>query len=200
MLQSYMVTIGICTCIAAGSCDAGPPQPEPQLGYPSRDELALGDLRLEVYDIANKLEELQALQAILIEDLGQQKRPIERQLLDRLKNNSGITLQWIESDARGNVSVTESENGKVVVRGEQVSDDGRDKLLVEGQVILMTSDVFIVQGSIDFDVQKLRESGAPRCHREGFFTFRITGDRKYWRLLEKDGHCGQTTDYIDIYL
>jgi hypothetical protein len=40
------------------------------------------------------------------------------------------------------------------------------------------------------------------CVREGDYTFRITGARKYWRMKEQQAHCegrADLTDYVDIY-
>jgi len=37
------------------------------------------------------------------------------------------------------------------------------------------------------------------CKREGRFTFKTKGGRKYWRLQEMDNPCDQATDYVDIY-
>jgi hypothetical protein len=35
--------------------------------------------------------------------------------------------------------------------------------------------------------------------RQGDFTFKVTGKRKYWRMQEMDNPCDEATDYVDIY-
>ena len=82
--------------------------------------------------------------------------------------------------------------------GKQVSQDGRDIILIEGQVVLNTPSAFLMLGKIDVDLKRYRDEGITRCRREGAFTFRRTG--KYLRLLEKSEHCDYVTDYIDIFL
>jgi hypothetical protein len=36
--------------------------------------------------------------------------------------------------------------------------------------------------------------------REGRFTFRITGTRRYWRMKEMNNPCEDVADYVDVYL
>jgi hypothetical protein len=177
---------------------------EPTMTLPSsieaREKNELVELRGGLFDLQDQLEEVQIGQAILIEALSRQNLPLDREFVEALKSNSGITLQWIETEQRGKLKVSESADGVISMSGKQVGDNGQDTISIEGKVVLNTPTAFVMLGTIEFDVQSLREGGDPLCRREGAFTFRITGDRKYWRLLEKSGHCGRSTDCVDIYL
>jgi hypothetical protein len=42
-------------------------------------------------------------------------------------------------------------------------------------------------------------AAGPAFERTGEMTFRVTGKRKYWRLMEMDNPCEGVTDYVDIY-
>jgi hypothetical protein len=42
-------------------------------------------------------------------------------------------------------------------------------------------------------------NGGRPCSRDGEFTFKITGKRKYWRMQQMDNPCDPVTDYVDIY-
>lgn len=114
--------------------------------------------------------------------------------LERLRGNSGLTLQWIGWDKRGILEV--NQRGPVVhLSGSQVSPDGKGRLEIEGDVLSIDSDSFILRGQI-------RIVGTPdagrSCTKENDSEFAITQGRKYWRLREFE-YCDQLTDYIDIY-
>ncbi|MFN4025378.1 MAG: hypothetical protein ACK4MQ_11130 [Hyphomonas sp.] len=158
------------------------------------------ELKNEQWELKYKLEEVQTGQAIFAEALSHQNLPLDREFVEALKNNSGITLQWIKTERRGELIVTESADGIVSMSGKQISDDGQETLSLAGQVVLNTPAAFVMLGTIDISLTRYREEGTPLCRREGAFTFRRTGERKYWRLLEKHRHCDYGTDYIDIYL
>lgn len=171
--------------------------PDPSPGLAKSD---LIELKSELWELKYKLEEVQTGQAIFIEAVSRQRPPLDREFVQALKKNSGITLQWIKTEQRGKLNVTESSDGVVSISGKQISDDGQETLLIAGQVVLNTPTAFVLLGTIDIDLRRYREEGTPPCRREGVFTFRRTGDRQYWRLLEKSEHCDYGTDYIDIYL
>jgi hypothetical protein len=42
-------------------------------------------------------------------------------------------------------------------------------------------------------------NGKP-CERYGKMLFKITQNRKYWRLQEMQSPCGIETDYVDIFM
>ncbi|MGE0179040.1 MAG: hypothetical protein AB7O91_04395 [Sphingomonas sp.] len=120
----------------------------------------------------------------------------DRAALQRLRRNSGITLQWIsfESPRRGHVRVTE-RNGLVHLNGRQVSADGRGRVELDGDVLRIGSDRFTLAGNIT--ITNAPDQGRV-CVREGEFEFRVTRNRRYWRLQQMEA-CGGLTDYVDIY-
>jgi hypothetical protein len=114
--------------------------------------------------------------------------------LERLRGNAGLTLQWIGWDKRGTLEV--SQRGAVVhLSGSQASSDGKGRLEIEGDVVSIDSNSFILRGQI-------RIVGTPdagrSCTKENDSEFAITQGRKYWRMREFEW-CDQLTDYIDIY-
>lgn len=118
----------------------------------------------------------------------------DRAALDRLRRNTGITLQWIgfESAARGHVYVSE-RSGLVHLRGAQSGGGGR--LALEGDVLEIGARSFTFRGEISI-------VGTPdatrNCLRDGNFEFRVTQRRRYWRLQQMEA-CDGLTDYVNIY-
>ena len=69
-----------------------------------------------------------------------------------------------------------------------------------GSNVLVTrvdANEFGFRGKIVTQVSHIN-GGAP-CTRDGEFTFRATGSRKYWRLQQMDNPCDSVTDYVDVY-
>jgi hypothetical protein len=114
--------------------------------------------------------------------------------LNRLRRNSGITLQWIsfEAPARGHVIVT-NRGGLVHLSGSQRGGGG--ELTLEGDVLSIDARSFSFRGEISI-------VGTPdatrNCLRDGIYEFRATGQRRYWRLQQMEV-CDGLTDYVDIY-
>jgi hypothetical protein len=75
---------------------------------------------------------------------------------------------------------------------------GSDYVEIEGTVVKVEAKEFTFQGRIVTRVSYKHE-GKP-CERNGEMTFRITGKRRYWRLVEMQSPCDETTDYVDIFL
>jgi hypothetical protein len=114
--------------------------------------------------------------------------------LEKLRGNSGLTLQWIGWDRRGALDV--SQRGPVVhLKGAQVAPDGIGRLEVEGDVLSIEADRFTFVGRIA--ITNSPDAGR-RCIKNGAVEFAITQGRKYWRMREFEW-CDQLTDYIDIY-
>jgi hypothetical protein len=115
-------------------------------------------------------------------------------MLERLRGNSGITLQWISWDYRGHVRVTDS-GGLVHLSGEQDERGGPGQLTLDGDVMAIDADSFTFRGHISI-------IGAPDegrvCERDGTFEFLITQNRRYWRPQHMEA-CDGLTDYVDIY-
>jgi hypothetical protein len=97
----------------------------------------------------------------------------DRAALARLQRNSGITLQWIsfESPARGHVVAR--MNGGLRIDARSFTFRGR----------------IVITDAPDRD---------RNCVRDGTYEFRVTGQRRYWRLQEMTV-CDGLTDYVDIY-
>lgn len=114
--------------------------------------------------------------------------------LEKLRGNSGLTLQWIGWDKRGTLDV--SQRGPVVhLRGAQIAPDGMGRLEIEGDVLSIETDRFTFVGRIAITNTP---DGGRRCVKDGAVEFAITQGRKYWRMREFEW-CDQLTDYIDIY-
>jgi hypothetical protein len=114
--------------------------------------------------------------------------------LNRLRGNSGLTLQWISWDYRRHVVVTERD-GLVHLRGTQVQNAGAGRVDLDGDVVSIGARSFTFRGRIMIE-------NAPdpdrECLREGVYEFRATGTRRYWRLQNFEA-CDGLADYVDIY-
>lgn len=114
--------------------------------------------------------------------------------LEKLRGNSGLTLQWIDWDTRGTLEI--SQRGPLVhLKGAQVAPDGIGRLEIEGDVLSIEADRFTFVGRIA--ITNTPDAGR-RCVKDGAVEFAITQGRKYWRMREFEW-CDQLTDYIDIY-
>lgn len=117
-----------------------------------------------------------------------------RAALERLRGNSGITLQWIGWDERGQLDVAE-EGGHVHLSGAQHERGGPGRLYVEGDVVEIGEDYFVFDGRIE--IVDTPDAGR-RCVKTGPSRFAVTQNRRYWRLREFEW-CDYLTDYVDIY-
>src|SRR5688572_23337367 len=107
-----------------------------------------------------------------------------------------LSLQWISWDHFGSTTVTKSD-GVYRIKGEQNGRGNSDFLKIEGTIKSIDAKEFVFEGAIVTQVSHIN-GGAP-CTREGEFTFKVTGKRKYWRLTQMDNPCDPVTDYVDIY-
>ena len=120
--------------------------------------------------------------------------PRDAAALQRLRRNSGITLQWIGWDRRGQLKVVE-EGGRILLRGGQRARGGPGRLELDGELLWIMADRFRFRGRIL--IADTPDAGR-NCLRDGDFEFRITQRRRYWRLQEME-QCDGLTDYVDIY-
>lgn len=141
---------------------------------------------------------LAALAVPLAPSPAQPERTIvdDRAALERLRRNSGITLQWIsfESPRRGHVRVTE-RNGLVHLSGRQLQANGAGRLELDGDVVRIGARSFTFRGRIA--IENAPDPGR-ECYRNGVYEFRVTQNRRYWRLQQMEV-CDGLTDYVDIY-
>jgi hypothetical protein len=130
--------------------------------------------------------------------VGQQSTDINdaaaaRMLLGRHK----LSLQWVSWDYFGVATVT-NRLGAYSLKGEQKGrGQSSDFVKVDGRIISIDAKEFKFEGSIVTQVSHI--NGGSPCTRDGEFTFKITGKRRYWRLQQMDNPCDPVTDYVDIF-
>lgn len=107
-----------------------------------------------------------------------------------------LSLQWISWDYFGSATVTNSR-GVYKINGEQKGRGNADLLKIDGVIKSINAKEFVFDGKIITQVS--HNNGGEPCTREGEFTFKITGKRKYWRLQQMDNPCDPVTDYVDVY-
>lgn len=121
-----------------------------------------------------------------------------RQLLGKHR----LSLQWISWEYFGSATVTNQKcssgaKGCFRIVGQQKGRGNSDYLKINGSIVSIDSKQFVFNGKIETRVSHI--NGGSPCVRMGEFTFKITGKRKYWRLVEMDNPCDPVTDYVDIY-
>ncbi|WP_374407936.1 hypothetical protein [Pelagerythrobacter sp.] len=113
----------------------------------------------------------------------------------RLRNNSGVTLQWIDWDRRGDARVTVGPDGVWRLSAAQSAPDGPGRVSVEGRVTEIGADYFLLDGRVT--ISDTPDVGR-QCSDDRVWRFGVTQGRKYWRLREFEW-CDSLTDYVDIY-
>ncbi|MBV7258173.1 hypothetical protein KCG46_01140 [Erythrobacter sp. WH158] len=112
----------------------------------------------------------------------------------RLATVQGITLQWIDWDTRGDVTIVNSVDGVWHLLGEQKS--GQDVgFVIDGVITEIGADYFLFDGQIT--IANTPDPGR-RCSENKLWRFEVTQGRTYYRLREFEW-CDYLTDYIDIY-
>ncbi|MFM9865367.1 MAG: hypothetical protein ACKVRO_17375 [Micropepsaceae bacterium] len=115
--------------------------------------------------------------------------------LAKLKNNKGVTLQWLWGASPAKLAVNETPEG-VMISGQQGPHNG-DQLVVNGVITRIEAKTFWFKGRIAITDNETTEI----CVREGTYTFRIIGARRFWRLKENAANCpgrADLADYVDI--
>lgn len=109
-----------------------------------------------------------------------------------------FSLQWISWDYFGKATVTE-KGGALLIKGEQRgrAKSSGDYVTMEGRITRVDAKEFTFDGKIVTRVSHIN-NGEP-CERTGEMTFRITGNRRYWRLQQMDNPCDEAADYVDIF-
>jgi hypothetical protein len=107
-----------------------------------------------------------------------------------------LSLQWISWDYFGTAIVTQ-RRGTLWLRGKQTGRANGDYLIVDGVITSIDSKEFKFDGKVLTKVSHI--NGGKPCTREGEMTFKITGNRRYWRLQEMASPCDTATDYVDIF-
>lgn len=114
--------------------------------------------------------------------------------IDRLVNNRGLTLQWINWDERGTAHARRGVNG-LYLTGSQVDPYKPGMVFLDGKVTEAGPDWFTFEGVIR--ITHSPDEGRT-CEANKRWLFAITQNRKYYRLREFEW-CDGLTDYIDIY-
>ncbi|MCS6884358.1 MAG: hypothetical protein RMM17_08920 [Acidobacteriota bacterium] len=133
---------------------------------------------------------------LILTSLMLQTQVIDESAKSRLLGAKKLSLQWISWNYFGKVEVSE-ENGTIRLKGRQDSRKGGDYLTIEGVVTEIKATEFKFRGKIVTSISHI--NGGQPCLREGDFTFKVTGKRRYWRLQEMQNPCEDVVDYIDIY-
>ncbi|MEO7539345.1 MAG: hypothetical protein ABIV21_04920 [Pyrinomonadaceae bacterium] len=107
-----------------------------------------------------------------------------------------VSLQWISWDHFGTATVV-NRSGDYRLKGEQRGRGSEDLLTVDGKITSIVAKRFVFVGKVVTQISHI--NGGKPCTREGEMTFKITGERKYWRMQEIDNPCDQAADYVDIY-
>ena len=137
------------------------------------------------------------LLALSVSVFAQQKTVVnDAKSKNALLGKHKLSLQWISWDYFGTATVTQ-KNGVFYLKGKQEGQQSDDYLTVDGTITEISAKEFKFDGKIVIKVND-NNSGQP-CVREGAMTFKITGKRKYWRLVEMDNPCEGIADYVDIY-
>ncbi|MAY19036.1 MAG: hypothetical protein CL955_00260 [Erythrobacteraceae bacterium] len=113
---------------------------------------------------------------------------------ERLRTVQGITLQWIDWDRRGDVSVSEDANGVWRIEGEQLDESGAG-VRVSGVITEIGKDYFLLDGTVA--IADTPDVGRA-CSATKVWRFGATQRRSYYRLREFEW-CDYLTDYVDIY-
>jgi hypothetical protein len=115
---------------------------------------------------------------------------------DQLMGKHVFNLQWIGTPP-GVATVTEPTKGELRLEAAQENKKG-DFATVSGRITKVTSKTFELEGTVKTKVSYV--NGGQECVKNGHFTFRITGTRKYWRLKEM-GNCegNNVVDYLDVF-
>ncbi len=115
--------------------------------------------------------------------------------LTKLKNNKGVTLQWVWGASPAKLVVNETPQG-ITISGQQGPHNG-DQLVINGVITRIEAKTFWLKGRIAITDNETTEV----CVREGTYTFRIIGARKFWRMKEQQARCAgraDLADYVDI--
>ncbi|MEJ6981888.1 hypothetical protein WG906_15580 [Pedobacter sp. P351] len=109
-----------------------------------------------------------------------------------------FTLHWISWDEPGSVNIQPAEDGWYTIAGGQKNRKNSDYISINGLIKKVSASDLLFKGEIK-SVVETNNSGKP-CIKTGEQLFKITKNRKYWRLqnmINCEG--GMLTDYVDIY-
>jgi|JI8StandDraft_2_1071088.scaffolds.fasta_scaffold288885_1 hypothetical protein len=108
-----------------------------------------------------------------------------------------LTLQWLDDKNAGEAIVVKLTDNTLKISGKQWKGE-RDYLIIEGTITPIGEREFSFKGKIITCANYINQ-GNP-CEKNGSYTFKATGKRKYWRLQEMNNCEGNNVvDYVDIF-
>lgn len=108
-----------------------------------------------------------------------------------------ITLQWVSWENKGIVKITK-EGELLRIKGEQKSKENQtDIVSIDGTLEIISDKEIKFSGQIITTVSY--NNGGNPCEKNGIYTFKKTGNRRYWRLQEMQNCDGVVVDYVDLY-
>jgi len=116
-------------------------------------------------------------------------------VINKLLGSHMFSLQWISWEKFGTATIFKDAEGKLFIDARQALNG--DEVTLTGQVTAIDAKTFIVDGELLTKVSHI--NGGNVCPRSGRFTFKATGNRKYWRLQEMENPCDGVTDYVDVF-
>ncbi|SFE85873.1 hypothetical protein [Thermoflexibacter ruber] len=114
-----------------------------------------------------------------------------------LVGQHGITLQWISWDYRGTVKITQEDKVLKITGIQRSRENTTDSVSINGVLEVISDKEIQFTGKIITTVSY--NNGGKPCEKEGTYTFRKTGNRRYWRLQEMKNCDGVVVDYVDLY-
>jgi hypothetical protein len=120
----------------------------------------------------------------------------DAQELPQVLGTHKLALQWISWKKFGKATVTD-EQGLLKIEGRQDGEKG-NFVEVSGVLTKVAAAEFTFRGKITTRVDHINQ-GSP-CVRDGTFTFKRSGKRKYWRMFPVENPCDDAADYVDVFV
>lgn len=113
---------------------------------------------------------------------------------EKLRGKHMYSLQWIEG-AMGEATVSKESDGSLKIDAYQ--SNNKDFTSLRGSIHIIDDKTFTVIGELMTQVS--HNANGEICKRLGEFEFKVTQNRKYWRLQQMQNPCDNVLDYVDIY-
>lgn len=127
---------------------------------------------------------------------GAKTRVNDQGAANKLKGDHHFSLQWISWDDFGIASVSE-KSGLWRIKGRQDSKENDDFITIDGVITEISRFEFKFDGTIVTRIHHI--ANGQTVTRSGPKTFRITGKRQYWRMMEMQNPQDSVVDYVDLF-